>query len=107
MRLAHARINLDELGIKEISPKKARTGAFLFEIPGVDGAKMADALASKMQKIFADRESVRITHFTKTAEIRVRDIEDSICADKVVVAVAASGAPGWCRSAAPPTAWAR
>ncbi|KYN20009.1 hypothetical protein ALC57_07650 [Trachymyrmex cornetzi] len=39
MRIAKNTIDLQELGIKEIRPRRARTGAFLLEIAGgVEGA---------------------------------------------------------------------
>jgi len=91
MRLARARVNLEELGIREMRPRRARTGALLLEIPGVEGAQKADALADKLRVALADKEGMLITRPQKTAEIRIRDLEDSISEEEVAVVLAEKG----------------
>jgi len=91
MRLARERVNIRSLGIEELRPRRARTGALLLEIPGANGATKADALAREMREALQDREGVIISRPIKTAEIRVKDLEDSISADEVAQTVADSG----------------
>jgi len=66
-------------------------GALLLEIPGADAPKLADTLAAKMREALADRPGVIISRPVKTAEIRVRDIEDSISAEEIAAGVASVG----------------
>jgi len=73
MRLARARIDLKEIGIREMRPRRARTGALLLEIPGAEGVRLADTLADKLRHALADN---MVTRPQKTAEIRIRDLED-------------------------------
>jgi len=91
MKLAQASINLEEIGIKEIKPRRSRTGALLLEIPGTEGEKLADVLADRMKEALADKEGVLISRPHKTAEIRVRDLEDSVSADEIAAAMAIKG----------------
>jgi len=72
MRLARARIDLEQLDINEIRPRRARTGTLLLEIPGAEGAKKANLLADKMKEALSDRQGVLISRPQKTAEIWVR-----------------------------------
>jgi len=51
----------------------------------------AEALAREMREPLADREGVVITQLIKTAEIRVKDIENSISAVEIAEALAAGG----------------
>jgi len=91
MRLARERVDIRRLGIEELRPRRARTGALLLEVPGVNGAAKADALAREMQEALKDREGVKISRPTRTAEIRIKDIEDSISAVEIANEVADSG----------------
>jgi len=91
MRLARERVDIRGLGIREMRPRRARTGALLLEIPGADGAAKADALAREIREALKDREGVAISRPTKTAEIRVKDLIDSISAVEVAKEVALSG----------------
>jgi len=78
MRLARERVDFKKLGIDEMRPRRARTGTLVLEIPGTNGAAKADVLAREMQEALRDREGVAITRPVKTAELRIKDIEDSI-----------------------------
>jgi len=91
MRLARERVNLRGLGIDEVRPRKSRTGALLLEIPGGDGAMRAEALVRELREALKDREGVNITRPIKAAEIRVKDIEDSVSAAEIAEAVANQG----------------
>jgi len=91
MRLARARINLSDIGIREMKPRRARTGALLLEIPGAEGPQLADALADRLRTVLAEKQGVTVTRPQKTAEIRVRDLEDSISADEIAAVLAERG----------------
>jgi len=91
MRLARERIKLEEIGVRDLRPRRVRTGALLLEIPGADAPRLADTLAAKMREALADRPGVVITRPIKTAEIRVRDIEDSVSAEEIAAGMASAG----------------
>jgi len=91
MKLARERINIRSLGIEELRPRRARTGALLLEIPGANGPGKADALARELKEALAGKEGVAISRPIKTAEIRLKDVEDSISAAEVVEAVSVHG----------------
>ncbi|XP_018368539.1 PREDICTED: uncharacterized protein LOC108764689 [Trachymyrmex cornetzi] len=78
MRIAKSNVDIDMLGIQEIRPRKTRTGALLLEIPGVDGAKKANMLADRLKEVLKEQENVMISRPEKTAEIRIRDLEESV-----------------------------
>jgi len=91
MRLARARVNIKDLGIPELRPRRARTGALLLEVPGADGGRKAGVLAEKLREALGDREGITISQPVKTAEMRVKDIEDSISAAEVAETLAEQG----------------
>jgi len=91
MRLAREKVNLRGLGIEELRPRRARTGALLLEIPGANRAGKADALARELQGVLHDRDGVVVSRPIKTEEIRLKDVEDSISAVEVAEAVALIG----------------
>jgi len=91
MRLARARVNLNELSIKDMRPRRARTGALLLEIPGAEGARLADVLAEKLRVALAEKQGVKITRPQKTAEIRLRDLEDSVSTTEIAGSLAERG----------------
>jgi len=89
MKLARERIKLEELGVRELRPRRARTVALLLEIPGSN--RLADTLVAKIREALADKPGVVNTRPVKTAEVRVRDIEDSISAEEIAAGVASTG----------------
>jgi len=91
MRAARERVDLRGLGIGELRPRRARTGALLLEIPGGDGAARAETLTRELREALRDREGVIITRPIKTAELRIKDLEDSVSAVDIAVAIAKTG----------------
>jgi len=85
MRLARKRVNLWDLGIGELRPHRARTGALLLEVAGTDGSARVDALAQGLREALRDRERVTISRPIKTAELRIKDFIDSISVVEAVV----------------------
>ncbi|XP_018364989.1 PREDICTED: uncharacterized protein LOC108762469 [Trachymyrmex cornetzi] len=85
MQMARDQICLDDIGIKDLRPRRARSGAFLLEIAGgATGAEKADKLAQKMSALTADNADVSITRPEKTGEVRIRDIDESITREDVL-----------------------
>lgn len=94
MREAKNKIDLTSCGIekgKGPSIKRAMTGALTFEFAGPEGKVHADKLADKLRELFKDRESIRVTRSTKMAELRLRDLEDSIQPDEVKYVITQEG----------------
>ncbi|XP_018360093.1 PREDICTED: uncharacterized protein LOC108759244 [Trachymyrmex cornetzi] len=87
MRLAKSRVNIDILDIKEIRPKKVRSGALLLEVPGVEGTSKADKLANKLKEALDDQQNVLIIRPEKTADMRIRDLEDSMTKNDIIAAL--------------------
>ncbi|KAL0831513.1 hypothetical protein ABMA28_002307 [Loxostege sticticalis] len=90
IRDAKSRINLEELGISGLRFSKAKTGGKLLEIPGATSGDKADAFASKLRDILP-AEFVRVTRPTKTVDIRLSGLDDSVTKEKVAAAVSKSG----------------
>ncbi|XP_011858731.1 PREDICTED: uncharacterized protein LOC105556255 [Vollenhovia emeryi] len=91
MRLIKSHINLKELGIDALKPRRAQTGAIILEVTGENAKEKADCLAEKMRAVVGGKEGVKITRPTKLAEIRIRDLDDSITVEDVKEAVAKAG----------------
>lgn len=91
MQMARARVDIGALNIDGLKLKRAQTGAFILEVPGQDGAGKADALAEKLQEALIREEGVKVTRPVKTSELRIRDIDDSVTRDEVVMAIAETG----------------
>ncbi|XP_011878926.1 PREDICTED: uncharacterized protein LOC105568124 [Vollenhovia emeryi] len=91
MRLVKSQINLEELGIDTLRPRRAQTGAIILEISGENAKEKADSLADKMRAVIGDREGVKVTRPAKMAELRIRDLDDSVTVTDVKEAVAEAG----------------
>jgi len=91
MRKAKLSIKIEDLGIKEIRPRRARTGALLLEIPGADKGQAADALAENLKRVLNDQEEVLITRPNKMAEIRIKDLGEWTFSEEVISAIATAG----------------
>ncbi|CAK9815590.1 hypothetical protein ANTPLA_LOCUS8712 [Anthophora plagiata] len=88
---AREKINLAEVGITEVRPKRAVTGGLLLQIPGPEGAAKADALASKLKEAL-EGTGVKIARPCKRGELRVTGLDDSVTPKEVADAIAAAGA---------------
>lgn len=79
-------VSLEEFGIEGVWPKRAVTGALLFEIPGPNGAEKADRLAGRIQEVLQGT-GARVARPFKRAELRVRDLVDSVTPELLVQAL--------------------
>ncbi|XP_070529947.1 uncharacterized protein [Cardiocondyla obscurior] len=83
-------IDLTSLGIDSVRPRRALTGAIIYEVAGTDNAVKAKALADKLGEVLADEENVRIAHPIKMAEMRVRNLDDTATSNEIADAIVAA-----------------
>lgn len=91
MRVAQEAINLQDIGIKELRPKRAATGAIVLEVPGPNGVERASVLKDRMEEALKGLEGVRVARPVKTADLRVRDLLASATAEDVRGAISSTG----------------
>lgn len=89
--LARQKMNLEELGIKDVKARRAATGAILYEIPGEGKAQKADLFAQKLREALEGKEGVRVTRPCKRGEIRLHGLDESVTVEEVKVEVAKIG----------------
>lgn len=92
MREAKEKIQLKDCGIKGgLNFKRALTSALTLEFPGPEGNVSADNLANKLRNLFANKEGIKISRPVKMAEMRIRDLDDSIRPDELKYVVTEAG----------------
>ena len=74
---ARSSISLKDVGIEDLRPRRAITGALIWEVRGPESRVKANALAERLTAVFANRDDVRVSRPSKTAEIRVTGLDDS------------------------------
>ncbi|XP_039309910.1 uncharacterized protein LOC105207875 [Solenopsis invicta] len=84
------KINLRALGIASLRPKKAQTGAIIYEVPGERSQELADSLAAKLREEL-NGEEVKVARPVKTAKLRVSGLDDLTDTREVSEAMAAVG----------------
>lgn len=92
MRTAREKVDLATLNIQGLIPRRAQTGALILEVPGPEEALKGDALASncKLRELLTG-EGIRIVRPTKTAEIRIRGVDNGASKEEVLMSVAEAG----------------
>ncbi|EFN66199.1 hypothetical protein EAG_13091, partial [Camponotus floridanus] len=88
LKEARDKVNLEEIGIKDLRIRRAMTGGYVFEIYGEGRAGKADQLATKLREEVSE---VKIARPYKTADIRVRNLDASVTVDEVRAALAREG----------------
>ncbi|KYQ51479.1 Gag-Pol polyprotein [Trachymyrmex zeteki] len=91
MRRAKSQVDIESIGIGEIRPRKTRTGALLLEIPGSESQDKANDLANKLKEVFKDQENVLISRPEKMADVRLRDLEESVSKKDIMQTVTTVG----------------
>ncbi|KOC61195.1 hypothetical protein WH47_07094, partial [Habropoda laboriosa] len=86
---AREKIRLEDLGIPEVHPRRARTGGLIFEVTGPEREAKAEALARRLQDVLQDR--AKVAHPTKCGELRVSGLDDSVTAQEVATSIATFG----------------
>lgn len=89
MRRATQQIELKEIRIGSMKPKKAATGALILEIK--EGKEKATILRDKMKKVLLDMEGVRVSCPSKMAELRVKDLLDHTDLTEIKEIIAENG----------------
>lgn len=86
------KMKLSEVGIQDgIKTRTAATGALILEVPGAENAPKADALAAGIKNILQNREGFKVDRPIMTAEVRIKDLEESITNEEIQKAVAEKG----------------
>ncbi|XP_018300688.1 uncharacterized protein [Mycetomoellerius zeteki] len=88
---ARSSISLKDLGIEDLKPRRAVTGALIWEIGGPEKNAKADLLAEKLSAVLADRDDVKVSRPAKSAEIRVTGLDDSATSTEVAEELAKLG----------------
>lgn len=89
LKKARENISLTEMGINKPKLRVTVNGDRLIEIPGSDGAKLADELASELRKIFKDE--AHVTRPYMKGELRLIGLDDSVSSGEITEVVAELG----------------
>lgn len=84
-------VQLEELGIQNVRPRRAITGAMIYEIGGEAANEKAYKLATKIRQATGEIEGVKVTVPTKKSELRLKDLDDAVDSEDVKRAVASAG----------------
>nr|XP_033337278.1 uncharacterized protein LOC117226743 [Megalopta genalis] len=76
MATARSKVDLAEIGIASLRPRRAVTGGLILEVPGTDGAAKATVLATKVAEAQAGT-GVKVARPVKKVDLRVRSLVDS------------------------------
>lgn len=90
LKEAREKVNIENLGIKDLRCRKAATGARIYELPGTSSGPKADELAEKLRQIL-NAEDVRIARPIKCAGLRISQLDDSVSVTELVAAIAKEG----------------
>lgn len=85
---------LKDMGIGELRTRKSMMGAYILEIPGgtrEEREAKAEVLAGKLKEIFRERGDIKITRPLKMAQLRIRDLDESVEIEDIVQAVVRTG----------------
>lgn len=91
MKIVRGKINLTEIGIESLRPKRAATGAIILEVPGPDSSEKASVLRDKMEEALQNMEGVKVARPTKQGELRVKNILDSTTVAEIKEAISRLG----------------
>ncbi|XP_011858938.1 PREDICTED: uncharacterized protein LOC105556455 [Vollenhovia emeryi] len=91
IRGIRSKIKLEDINIEELRPRRGLTGALILEIPGENAQEKADTLVQKIREVVGDAEGVRVARPVKTAELRIKNLDESITQDEIRDAVARAG----------------
>lgn len=91
MRAAREKIPLEQLGITELRPRRALTGALILEVVGDKEGVKANSLAERLSEALAGKEGVTINRPYKKADLRIRDLDESVSARDIAQAIARIG----------------
>jgi hypothetical protein len=90
MSVVRREINLSDLDIAEVRPRRAVTGVLIFEIARQDASSKTSRLTEKMAGALRDIPA-KVTIPRSTVELRVTELESSITPEEVIAAVTVAG----------------
>lgn len=82
-------LKLSEVGLESVRVRKSATGARLIEVPGANSGRMADDLAERIKGIIGDVATIHRP--TKTADLRITGLDESVTPEDVRTAVVLRG----------------
>lgn len=91
LREARQQINLADLDIDNMKVRRAITGGYVLEVAGENKAAKADQLAAKLRDTIGRTEGIKITRPCKTAELRIKSLDESITPNEVREVLACKG----------------
>ncbi|XP_011858169.1 PREDICTED: uncharacterized protein LOC105555737 [Vollenhovia emeryi] len=91
LRMIRSKVKLEDIGIEEVRPRRGLTGALILEIPGENAHPKADTLVQRIREVVGTTEGVRVTRPVKLAELRIKDLDDSVSQEEVREAVERAG----------------
>ncbi|XP_039315378.1 uncharacterized protein LOC120359958 [Solenopsis invicta] len=83
-------IDLRSMGITSLRPRRALTGAIMYEVPGEQSQEGAERLESRLREIL-NPEEVKVSRPIKTAELRLSGLDDLTDVQDVAEAMARVG----------------
>ncbi|XP_039315520.1 uncharacterized protein LOC120360036 [Solenopsis invicta] len=83
-------IDLRSMGIASLRPRRALTGAIMYEVPGEQSQEGAVRLETRLREIL-NPEEVKVSRPVKTAELRLSGLDDVTAARDVAEAMARVG----------------
>ncbi|XP_039310759.1 uncharacterized protein LOC120358938 [Solenopsis invicta] len=92
LKTAREKVDLFSLGIEDLRPRRAVTGALILEVRGVDNGTKADALAEGIRAALSSRDDVKVARPCKTVELRLTGLDDSVTPSEVAEVLGAIGA---------------
>jgi len=90
LKVAKEKIDLKEMGIEYLRPKRAVTGALILEVPGEGSSLKADNLAAKLSQVVRDL-GVKVARPVKCVELRVTKLDDAATCENIALAIAELG----------------
>lgn len=88
---ARTKVKLTEMDIPGgLRFRRAATGACILEVPGASSGDKADKLAEAIQQQVG-METVRVSRPSKSVDIRITGLDESVSPEEVVAAVASTG----------------
>lgn len=84
--------HLKELGVDDLRARHLITGALILEVPGPNGVLDADSLAVALRTTLATEEGVTISRPMKKADLRIKNLDESVSQEGILSAFVTCGA---------------
>lgn len=91
LKKAITKINIGELSIEYLWPRKAKTRGLILEVSGEESTPKANLLSARLREVLSNNEGVRIARPVTMAELRITGLDDASTVEGVAAAVAETG----------------